>query len=57
MYIVEIWCSVTSTSVGPNWFTCNNLSLADAMAKAKGWIEKTADPDRYSVVPRIVGCL
>lgn len=57
MYIVEIWCSVTRTSIGPNWFTGNDLSLADAMAEAKEWIKKTTEPDRYSVISRIVGCL
>ena len=57
MYIVEIWDPDTRTSVGPVWFTNDNLDLPEARAKAAKWVADTEDSDRYKIISKIVGCL
>jgi hypothetical protein len=57
MYVIDIWNSKTQTNVGPAWFTGNDLTIKEAMEKAREWVAKTSNPEDYHVMYHIVGCL
>lgn len=56
MYVVDIWNSSTKTGAGPCWFT-HDMTLNEALYKAKEWIESKPNPENYHIMYRIVGCL
>ena len=57
MYVVDIWDSKNRRGIGPNWFTDSSLSLSDALACARKWIDENGGHDYYNVMHHIVGCL
>lgn len=61
MYIVEIINRNTRNKIGPTLFTGDRgdyTHLSDATDAAYRWISENCDnPDEYSIVRRIVGCL
>lgn len=57
MYVIDIWNSKIQRSVGPCWFTGKDLSIQEALEKAKEWVSTTSSPEDYHVMYHIVGCL
>jgi hypothetical protein len=57
MYVVDIWDSKNRSEAGPHWVTGKDLSLKEALNKAKKWVEESDTPAIYEVMYRIVGCL
>lgn len=56
MFVVDIWNSKTKTDAGPAWFT-DDMTLTEALNKAKEWVENKPNPEHYHIMYRIVGCL
>lgn len=57
MYVVDIYDAQSCCAAGPCWVTGKELSLKDAIQKAKQWVEESENPSIYEVMYRIVGCL
>lgn len=57
MYVIDIWNSKTHRNVGPTWVAGPDLSLQEALEKAKEWVATNPNPEDYQVMYHIVGCL